>query len=231
MRGLLSPTAAGTVFALFLTAASGNPTDPCGSFTFCGLPDNSSGENIVEGFSFAPGKCHSDCNCDTICYIQIMRAIDLDTGWPRQPSSQQYDRRVTGQSNALLNDWAVDRIDNRIWGYYGRNDNGGFSGNLQPGSNSRPAVLKDEPSNWPPNTRFEAVDLTVCIDDASACLDKLFGYYYYRFTVQADGSTNAPLNQIGVDWNRQAVDLAVQAWNQWAIGLHKKPFPRLISMP
>ena len=230
-RGWLTVTAVGIVFALYLTAASANPTNPCGTFAFSGVPDNNSGEKIVEDFHFAPAKCNSNCHCGTICYIQIMRAIDLSNGEPRQPSTQQYDRMVTGQPDALLNYWAVDRVDSGIWGYYGRNNNGDFSSNLQPGNNSRPAVLKDEPSNWDPNIQFEAIDVPVCIDDASACRDELLGCYYYRFTVQANGSTNVPSNQIGANWNAQAVGLAIRAWNVVAGGLNKKPFPCFTWMP
>jgi hypothetical protein len=230
-RRLLTVAAAGIFFVLSLSLSHANPANPCGTFVFSGSPDNNSGEKIVEDFYFAPAKCNSsNCHCGTICYVQIMRAVDLSTGEPRQPSSEQYDRMVTGQSDALLNYWAVDRVDKRIWGYYGRNNDDSFSSDLQPGNNSQPTVLLDEPS-CPPNTQFEAIGVPVCIDDASTFRDNLLGCYYYRFTVQVDGSTRVPFNQIGANWNRQAVDHAVEAWNGVARGLHKTSFPPFAWIP
>lgn len=203
----------------------GSPTHPCGAFTFNGSPNGDRGENITDSFAFNPSQCHSNCTANTIAYLQIVRIVDLQTGEFLAPSSQQQARIVTGQSEAVYNGWAIDRLDGRVWGYYGRNNDGSFASTLTPGSNSSPAVLFDSPSGWPDDSWFDAVDVPVCIDARSACANNLLGYYYWLFVVNRGGSTSSPFSEVGVDWNQTAVDLAVAKWNSTAPGLGKNVFP------
>lgn len=218
------------VGAVLLLAGCGNPTHPCGVFTFNGSPNGNRGENISNSFAFNPATCNHNCNTNTIAYIQIVRILDRDTGEYIAPSSQQQARIVTGQADATQNGWAVDRIDGRVWGYYGRNNDGSFANYLTPGSNNAPAVLGDGPSGWPDNSWFDAVDVPVCIDPESTCVNNLLGYYYWLFIVNPGGTTDAPLNEIGVDWNQSAVDLAIAQWNATAPGVGKNVFPAFVRM-
>lgn len=221
MRKMLLPV----ICTIAVIAGCGNPTLPCGTFSFSGSPNSNRGENISTSFSFSPGVCSSNCNTNTIAYIQIVRIIDRDTGDFLAPSSQQQDRIVTGLPDATSNGWAVDRIDGRVWGYYARNNDGSFASYLTTGSNASPAVLGDSPSGWPDNSWFDAVDVPVSIDANSICVNKLMGYYYWLFIVNPGGGTGSPINEIGVDWNQTSVDLAVAKWNATAPGVGKNVFP------
>src|SRR5262249_34634302 len=153
-------------------------------------------------------------------YVQIIRIIDRDTGAFLSPNTDQTNRMVTG-ADATLNGWAVDRLSERNWGYYGRNNDGSFASTLTPGSNTSAAVLRHEPSRWPESSWFDAVDVPICIDTSASCANGELGYYYWLFIVNSGGSTDAPFNEIGVDWNRDAVDAAVGMWNSTAPALGK----------
>ena len=65
----------------------------------------------------------------------------------------------------------------------------------------------------------------------AACLNKLTGYYYWLFLVGSGGSVGNPLNEIAVDWHRDAVDESVIEWNNDASGLSKNSFPAFTRMP
>lgn len=215
------------VILLLVLAACGNQTVPCGTFTFSGAPNGNRGVNISTTFNFNPANCSATCTSNMNIYIQIVRIIDRDTGNFLAPTSDQQNRIVTGQSQATMNGWAVDRIDNRVWGYYGRNNDGTFASYLTPGSNNTPAILGDGPFGWPDNSWFGAVDVPVCIDSNATCVNQMLGYYYWLFIVNPGGSTGTPINEIGVDWNRDAVDLAVARWNATAPGLGENLFPAM----
>src|SRR5205085_12433012 len=91
-----------------LTIGCGPATTPCGTFTFSGTPHENHGITNSVSFAFDPSLCKAPaCTCNTICYIQIIRIINLDTGEYMQPFSEQADRMVTGDSDATQNGWAV----------------------------------------------------------------------------------------------------------------------------
>ena len=217
--------------ALVFTVGCGTPTAPCGGFAFTGAPNSSRGVDVTVNFNFNPSTCSVTCTCNTVAYIQIIRIIDRDTGNFLAPNTDQMNRIVTGRPQATLNGWAVDRLSNRVWGYYGRNDDGSFAGTLTTGSNATTAILRDSPSGWPDNSWFDAVSVPVCIDSNATCVNRLLGYYYWLFVVSPGGGTSAPFNEIGVDWNRDAFDQAVIEWNNDAAGLGKNAFPALSRLP
>ena len=218
-------TVATAVLATLIGVGCGQQTIPCGTFTFSGSPDGNRGEIINNSFAFNPNACSATCTCNQVAYIQIVRIIDTSTGNFLSPSTDQTNREVTGDPDATQNGWAVDRIDNRVWGYYGRNNDGSFASYLTPGSSTTPAVLGDEPSGWPDNSWFDAVDVPVCLDADSKCLNGLLGYDYWLFAVEQGGGTQTPFNEIGVDWNRDAVDKSIARWNVTAGALGKNQFP------
>jgi hypothetical protein len=51
------------------------------------------------------------------------------------------------------------------------------------------------------------------------------------FIVQTNGSGGNPFSEIGRDWHRDAVDLAVTEWNTDAPGLGKNGFPAFTRLP
>lgn len=216
---------------VLLAAGCGNPTQPCGVFTFSGSPNGDRGVNITDSFAFNPALCGASCNSNQIVYIQIVRVIDRDTGEFLAPGPQQQARIVTGQSDAVYNGWSVDRLEDHIWGYYGRNNDGTFDSALTPGSSSSPAVLFDSPAGWPDSTWFDAVDVPVCIDPDSSCVNRLLGDYYWLYIVNTGGSTETPFSEVGVDWMQTAVNLSTAKWNATAPGLGKNVYPPLSQLP
>lgn len=239
---------------LLLATGCGNPTAPCGTFTFNGSPYTPGGVFVTNSFAFNPSACGSSCTTNTIAFIQIIRIIDIETGEYLQPTSQQAARMVinapsppsgppptpvmtpvgvTGLVPSTLNGWAVDRIDGRVWGYYGGNNDGTFSSDDVTGSNSSPAVLTDNPYHWYANTRFDAIDVPVCIDPRSSCVNNLLGYYYWLWAVgeNANAAGSAPFSEIGVTWTQQAAALAIAQWNATAPGVGKNVFPAFTNLP
>lgn len=220
---------AATLLVVF-GAACGDPTFPCGAFTFTGTGNNNAGADIVVNFDFDPATCGANCNCNKIAYIQIIRVIDRDTGDFLQPHSDQTNRMVLGDPNATQNGWAVDRLQFKLWGYYGRNDNGTFAGTLTPGSNTTVATLRDSPGGWPSNSWFDAVSVPVCIDSGATCNNQLLGDYYWLFTVSNSGVGSDPFNEVGVTWMEDAFDKAVVEWNNDAAGLGQHAFPAMTRL-
>lgn len=214
--------------ALLISAGCGKPTVPCGGFTFSGTPKGQFQMKVAVDFSSNPSACGASCSCNKIAWVQIVRIIDIASGDFLAPNSDQANRTVTGQADATLNGWAVDRVSNRKWGYFGRFDDGTFDSDVIVGSNSTPAILTDEPG-WmgPDNTWFDFVTVPVCIDSEASCNNRLLGLYYWLFTVQAGGGTGGPFNEIGVDWNVNSFNAAVAMWNSQAPGLGKNSFPSM----
>lgn len=218
--------------AVALIPGCGDPTLPCGTFSFTGAPHSNSGITMSLNFDYDRSECDAaSCNCDTIAWVQIVRIVDLDTGDFLSPNSQQTNRMVTGRPEATMNGWAIDRLSNRDWGYYGRNDNGSFASYVTTGSDSTDAILGDTPSGWPDQSWFDAVTVPVCIDSGSACNNKLAGYYYWLFVVSADGDAGDPFDKIGVTWMQDSFDEAVIEWDNDAPGLGKNNFPSFSKMP
>lgn len=215
-----------------LTSGCGPATQPCGTFTFTGAPHTSRGIDMTLNFDFNPATCSAPaCTTNTVPYVQIVRIIDLNTGNFLSPNTQQTNRIVTGRSAATLNGWAVDRLSGRVWGYYGRNNDGTFASTLTPGSNTTDAILRDSPSGWPDRSWFDAVSVPVSIDPSSTCVNELAGYYYWFFAVGSAGDVSDPIHKIGVEWNRDAFDESVIEWNNDAPGLGKNTFPAFSRMP
>lgn len=227
-------TGIGLVIALLAVAVTscGPATLPCGTFTFTGSPHANRGINMTLNFAFDPVACGAPAtNATTIAYVQIIRIIDQDTGAFLQPNSDQQNRIVTGQS-ASLNGWAIDRLSGRVWGYYGRNNDGTFSATLTTGSNTTDAILRDTPSGWPDNSWFDAVSVPVCLVGDATCQDRLIGYYFWLFIVDSAGVVSGnPLNYVARDWHRDAVDLSVTEWDNDAPGLGNNGFPAFSRMP
>ncbi|HJQ34648.1 MAG TPA: hypothetical protein VJ866_20875 [Pyrinomonadaceae bacterium] len=212
---------------LLLAIGCGNPTFPCGTFGFTGAAHTNRGVNVTVDFNFNPATCGATCNCNTICYVQIVRIIDRETGSFLAPNTDQQNRIVTGTGNATQDGWAVDRLSGRVWGYYGRNNDGTFASTLTTGSNTSTATLRDTPSGWPDNSMFDAVSVPVCIASGASCQNRLLGYDYWLFFVNSGGATTDPFNEVGVDWMTTAFTRSVTEWNNDAPGLGKNSFPAM----
>lgn len=72
--------------------------------------------------------------------------------------------------------------------------------------------------------------MPVSIDSAASCVNRLLGHEYWPFVVGTGGTTGAPFNETGVDWNRDAFNEAVIEWNNDAPGLGKNTFPAMTRL-
>lgn len=232
-QGSRNRTLIALLVAASLLAACGPASVPCGTFSFTGSPHANRGVTVAVTFDFDPAACSAPATtATTIAYVQIVRIIARDTGAFLAPSSEQQNRIVTGQSQSSMNGWAIDRITDRVWGYYGRNNDGSFAGTITTGSNTTNATLRDVPSGWPDNSWFDAVSVPDClVGTASSCQDHMLGYYYWLFIVDGSGVAGAPGDSIARQWHQDAVDLSVTEWNNDAAGLSKNAFPTLSRMP
>ena len=201
------------------------PVPRCGTFTFTGTKVDTSTQNGVDmnvSFDFNPDGCSSTCTCDPVCYVQIVRTVDMDTSVYIYPTSEKEDR-------ANANGWYIDRIPDRIWGYYGRNDDGSFASTLNPGSETDPTILFDSPRRpedepWI-DIWWQAVSAPVCIQSGSGCQNNLLGYYFWSWIVEPNGTTSDPIHAVAWENLDDEVDSAVTEWNAQAPGLGKNTFP------
>lgn len=228
-RNRLAKMTVGIVLFALLALSCGTPTLPCGTFTFTGTPVGTN-LNVNVNFNFNPATCGAACTCNTICYVQIVRVVDRDTGNFLAPGPEQRARIVTGLS-PTQDGWSVDRIDTRVWGYYGRNNDATFAGTLTTGSNTTAAILRDGPGGFPANTWMDFVSVPVCIDSSASCNNRLLGYYYWFFILDSSGNATDPFDEIGVTWMQQSFDSAVVEWNNDAPGLGKNNLPGMTPLP
>ena len=199
--------------------------EPCGTFEFNGTAVDTSSENGVNmsvSYDFAPGDCESTCTCDPVVYVQIVRTVDWQTFAYLYPSTEK-------QNRATNEGWYIDRIANRVWGYYGRNDDGSFASYLTPGSDVNLATLQDSPRR--PESEpwlgiwWQAVSVPVCIEEGSACENNLLGYYFWSWFVEDTGVVAGVWDWIAGPTLADAVDDAVAEWNPQALALGKNAFP------
>ncbi len=203
----------------------------CGTFTFTGTTFDTTSSNGLDmnlSFDFDPAACGSGCTCDPVAYIQIVRTVDQDTGTFIFPSTEKQDR-------ANANGWYIDRLAGKIWGYYGRNDDGSFASTLDPGTETDPAILFDVPSRgevepWI-DIWWQAVSVPVCIQAGSACENRLTGYYFWSWTVDPAGVTGGPIHGTAWEDHDGEVDSAVAEWNVQAPTLGKNAFPAFSRLP
>jgi hypothetical protein len=208
-----------------------DPIEPCGTFDFEGTVDDGAGENSLPmslAFDFDPAACGPADTCTLVAYVQIVRTVDMEDFTYLYPSSEKEDR-ATG------NGWYIDRVAGKIWGYYGRNDNGSFASNLSPGSDTTDATLFDTPSRpevepWL-DMFWQAVSVPVCLDGGSSYSDNLLGYYFWSWLVDSAGTATGPLAFTGQEFHHDEVDAAVGEWNAQAPGLGKNQFPAFNRAP
>jgi len=203
---------------------------PCGTFTFTGnIYDTaySNGIDMDVKFDFDPATCGSDCTCDLVCYIQIVRTVDLEDGTYLYPSTEK-------QNRATAYGWYIDRVAGKIWGYYGRNDDGSFASYLVTGTDQNDAILNDSPRRGESEPWLQiwwmAVSVPVCIDDDSDCLNNLLGYYFWSWVVDDAGTVTGILDAVAWEPLETDVDDAVAEWNSQAPGLGKNTFPAFTQL-
>lgn len=199
---------------------------PCGNFTFTGntFSGPSNGLNMNLRFDFNPATCGKPaCDAPKICYIQMVRIYDLEEGTFSYISEEH-------QARSIAYGWYVDRLTGKKWGYYGRNDDGTFAGNLTPGNNTTAAILFDGPARPSSVTGiwWQAVSASVSIDGgASSCNNNFLGYYYWSWIVNQDGSISDDniIQLVAREDLHLVMDNAVSAWNTQAPSISHNTFP------
>jgi hypothetical protein len=207
-------------------AGSNQPTQACGTFssTANGLSNGAARCTIEFAFEATMASCNAEpCTCSKVAYVQVIRARDVDRDQYIQPFEEQQERMIVGESAPQLNGWAIDRRANNEWGYFARlnGDEVEFDeGSLKPGNNDASPKVKawmsDRPARWRKHVEFEAVSVPVCLDESSACINRLLGYQHWSFHVQDNGKGSNPVRRIATEWERDAVGLALAKWNEQA---------------
>jgi hypothetical protein len=222
--------------AAWFCPTGATPLPACGNLDFLASPiPNGVMSNVT--FAFDPRLCSAPpCSCSKVAYVQMIRVTDGGTGQHVQPWPEQARRMVKWKWTHEYNGWAIDRLPKHVWGYFARDDNGDFSPGVIPGSNANPnqptpAILRDTPTGYPLNTKFEAVSVPVCIDENAICQNWLLGFQYWEFVIQQDGSATKVIDlSLGRDWHRTVFDLAVDEWNRHAWYV-KNQLPPMSSLP
>ena len=220
------------VVILMLPACLRYCTMPCGTFELqdYGIRDTAdqNGWDMALDFSFSPTECEVECECNKVVYVQMLRSVDHEDGTFLYASSEKEDRATT-------EGWHIDRLAGKIWGYYGRNDDGSFAGTITVGSETTTATLRDFPRRgeaepWLGFT-WVAITVPVCIDNpTSTCNDNLLGYYQWAWIVDDTGAVPGSLHWVSPKSLKDDFDDAVAEWNIQAPGLGKNNFPTFIRL-
>lgn len=214
---------------IFITLAACTKycTVPCGEFELHdrGVLDTATqnGWEMDLDFAFHPADCGVECTCNKVAFVQMVRSVDHGDGTYIYPTSEKEDR-------ATSEGWYIDRLETRIWGYYGRYDDGSFASTVTVGSDTSTANLYDFPKRgeyepWLGIT-WMAITVPVCIDNpTSSCNEHLLGYYEWVWLVDDAGTVPGTLHWVSPKGFKDDFDDAVAEWNAQAPGLGKNNFP------
>lgn len=205
---------------------------PCGAFNFSTAPNPYWDPNkpypgpgrVTLSFAFDPTMCRAAaCVCRTVAFVQAIKFV-LPPYVPKQPCAEQTSR-MTKSSTRFFDGWAIDTVPGAIQPYYGMNNDGTFPFNpvspdlysATPGSSASPAILRDSPysSDWH-TYEVQVLSVPVCIDQGSACNNKILGYYTWGWTVGDNTKANYMRfhnEEAPTDMYVQVFDMAAQQWN------------------
>jgi hypothetical protein len=197
-------------FCFWFTGCTGcPPTQECGTWVFTGTPSGSSFP-LSCAFTFTPANCGKTCDCSQDPIIQMTWVYDANEQKNVYASEQPQGTR----SDA--NGWAIDQLNGWAYAYYSLQNDGTFSADYGlPGSNGMPSTLKDTPGNWPANTYFYAVDVSVCYS-SKTCENKILGYYFWSYIL--DNNDVGQKFITAPAWKDLDTEFqnVVAAWNGWA---------------
>jgi hypothetical protein len=219
-----------SLLALLVILSAWTRVPSCGLFTFTGTAvdtGDTKGVDMNLGFGFRPPNCGSNCTCNLVAYVQIVRTISVEDATYLYPSTEK-------QNRATADGWYVDRNQGKVWGYYGRKNDGTFDlTTLDSGTESKVATLFDKPWRYydelGQGIRWQAVSAPVCLQSGSACQNKVLGYYFWSWTAGVGTSVSILHEQAWRPLEEQ-VDAAVVKWNADAPGLGKNVFPAFTKL-
>ena len=219
--GALAGGVAGGVVGGYLGSKMGGtkkPTvGPMGSFNV--EQTNNDGANSSSGYNsdikvgFSPDE--KLVNSSEIAFVQNVRVVDADT-------KESVDPRDNFQNRKTDDEYTIDRLDNRKYGWYGYNNDGLASATISPGSAPTPkkdAILTDRPQWSRPNTSFDFE--TAAIDKSGEQGNKVYGSVTWGFSVDKENKLSShPVEETltpSSEFNE-----AVEAWNEQAEGPEDK---------
>lgn len=150
-----------------------------------------------------------------IAFVQNFQL--LDSGGKSADTRDNFKNRMTDEGAA------IDRIDDRKYGYYGYNNDGSPSGTTTPGTTATkppmPATLYDRPSYNQPNTKwnFETAVTAKAGTDAGT----IYGAVQWGFDVDKDNKLTSHKAK-HLDKQTAGFDKAVAKWNEQAKGDESK---------
>jgi hypothetical protein len=222
------------LFGASANSCTSNPLpNNCGSFTF--QPED-------VGFGVPPGVQalftlwfgHKSQGCPVTCgrhwFIQAIRPMDLDTGKFLHPNDTQQDRMTHDNDDNFYNGWAIDRKEDKNFGYYGVSNQ----------FNLEPETPGDPPYQWGDGTLLSArmhdtvnrgderrgkniqvIGLTadVGMDPGTPCFGKILGLKKWVVVFAHDpvGDVDSASKPVELDAEPRdvvAFQIAVDEWNK-----------------
>jgi hypothetical protein len=154
-------------------------------------------------------------NSSEIAFVQNVRVIDKKT-------NKSVDPRDNFKNRKTKDEYTIDRLDDKKFGWYGYNNDGTTGSTISPGSAPTPlkdAVLTDKPQWNIPDTSWDFE--TSAIAKSGTDAGKVYGAVTWGFAVDKDNKLSSHPVAETVKPSTQFDD-AVKAWNDQAAGPEAK---------
>ena len=193
-----------------------------GKFTF-------EGEKVENAAAFSTEKVkitfeltNARCPCTEVTFIQVLRIVKGD-GTSAFPHDGQ-------RARATADGWALDRVTGSKSPFYPLNNDGTYNPIWDtPGSNTKPAVLRDVPG-WNQKSKFEFVTCAIC--RRGECANKTIKCLYWTFSINADGTISDVDARAPTAGEKAKFGEAVDKWNTQTAGSGgaQEPVPALSDL-
>jgi hypothetical protein len=154
-------------------------------------------------------------HCDEISFVQAIRMADTASG-------TSFDTRPHVPDRQTASGWALDRVEDRKYGWYGYNNDGRPAGGISAGSAPSPltpATMIDSPGFNKPNTTWQFESCAICRSGTDA--NKVYDCLHWGFTVDGQNkltstktsetpAPSAEFSQTIAQWNKQAAGPAAK---------------------
>ena len=197
-------------------------------------------DRLIGQVSFNPDtpECPIRCECDRIGFIQVVQALDPETGRPGDAMPLHMKQRRTSEG------WAVDTESTKLnqastWGYIGaeegsalsfpkytvaeRNTCGKFDQETahvytgsSDGNRSEPAVLCLSPAGGMKRAA-NVIDVPVCLDEKSRCYKHQLGSFLWSYGADNRVGRTTALGSPASAPYQGIIDRAIENWNSQAL--------------